>query len=709
MPPGAPAEAAGTTRRWYTLGPGSPGRRMSLILEHLTRGSFNFFRPSAAELRRVFPTFEEVLPAPQTVFQAGEGSTPLVGYPLQRSRLLTTFEETFDAYVDAEEEAQLAVHGRRAFDSRALAAKWERYRAALAQMSENAIASSHGRGLAETFWLYHSSQIARRLKEIPKRLVRQDLAIGRDHGDAIKYKLLFKLIDRVVDLTSDIAQNLANEIEGVEESLFPPLLGAMRDNVLIFSEDHVSPDLSELSSYFAGCLHVDGRDLRQRLAAVQEWHARQIGRDPALRAAATHLLGLDPDSDGGRRLFDVPGYLAFLSRQPGYDGSRFPAPEQVQVWDGLLVKLKEFEVLHALRKLCLPVSADEDGWVARERDRNLNTTWVGRTPTVRLSPATRPIDFTVPGVIDPLVHRFGMVYDITDFSAILSLLGRAEKSALDDAFRKTFRLQRRINKLAASLRLRLEKYLGDGAFYSGRHARAMAVVAVYAQRSYREVLEQGFPFNRGVRVAVNYGEYRLMPLAGGYEDSGSRYEYFGHGLVELSRLSTGKTTQEVDELKTYLVAQGYPETAVNKFFAPLLQRSSQLKSKQEESRPFFAYINPNGTLINEGIVATEPFIARLGDFETMAFRREGGRGYIAVELAEEAGGRLRIGLRKLGVGKFKGLDPTPVYEIVDGVGWDDTDLKPLPPQDLLTTLERLFASSVTRASGSRVAADSRAG
>jgi hypothetical protein len=269
--------------------------------------------------------------------------------------------------------------------------------------------------------------------------------------------------------------------------------------------------------------------------------------------------------------------------------------------------------------------------------------------------------------------------------------------AIEDAFRMTSVFQRKINKLASSLDLRLEKYLGDGAFYSGRHARRMLVVAVHLQRTYPQFVERGFPFRNGLRIAMNFGEYRLMPLEGTPANGRARYEFFGHGLVELSRLTTGKKTQELEDLKTYLISQGYPEGAVNKFFSPLVQSNSELVSKQEEKRPFYAYINRNNALINEGIVATEPFVSRLGSFSEMYFASSQGRGYIAVVVEEEVGGRLVIGVRKLGIGRFKGLEPMPVYEIVDGQDWQEQELKKIPPQKLTGALERLFMSRVTAA------------
>ena len=77
------------------------------------------------------------------------------------------------------------------------------------------------------------------------------------------------------------------------------------------------------------------------------------------------------------------------------------------------------------------------------------------------------------------------------------------------------------------------------------------IAAIHLQRLYAQALKAGFPFDRGLRIAINFGEYRLLPLDAGPGNTRAQYEYFGHGLVELSRLTTGKKTQEVDEFKTY--------------------------------------------------------------------------------------------------------------------------------------------------------------
>src|SRR4029079_3242092 len=98
--------------------------------------------------------------------------------------------------------------------------------------SENATNASYGRQYPAVFWLHHSLEVARLLKETPKRVLRQDLETGRRHGDAIKYRGLEGYLDRVLQATYDVIQRLAGAIEESEEALFPRLLTSMRDNVL---------------------------------------------------------------------------------------------------------------------------------------------------------------------------------------------------------------------------------------------------------------------------------------------------------------------------------------------------------------------------------------------------------------------------------------------------------------------------------------------
>lgn len=618
-------------------------------------GPFNFLRPDPEELRRLMPEAERALPRPGPVYLDDENATPLKGFPVLLSDGVAELRTALREYLLAEEGIQFAILSRAAPDRRQYTAAWERYRAVFSRAFENATLSSYGRQYPSIFWLHHSLDVARLLKETPKRMLRQDLEIGRRQGDAVKYRVLERYLERVLQATYDVVQRLAGATEESEETLFPRLLTRLRDNVLVFSEDHISRDFAELGSYFNGYLRLDGRDLRARLEELARWHAEQIEADRDLRAAVVHLLGAEPRGDG-RELLNRSGYVSFLATRRAYNPARLLPPEQVTVWEGLLVKLKEFELFHAVRRCLLPVERRDGHLVCREG-----------AGARRLSTATRPLDFLEPWVVDPRVARYGMIYDISEFSQTVSVLHRAGNDRQDDAFRQMFRFQRRVNRLAQARRAKLEKYLGDGAFYSSRDAVNLLICAIHIQRYYRQAVAAGFPFDRGLRIALNFGQYRLIPMGGGPEE-GERYEFFGHGLVELSRLSTGKATREIEEVKNLLLTQGYPETAVHRFFAPIAQRNLDLVDKREEDRPFYAYLDPSGALVNNGLVATGPFVAQLTkDTAGGALFRsvEDGRRYVVVAV-EDGGEPLYVGIRRLGLAHLKGLEKLAVYEVIDG-------------------------------------------
>ena len=660
----------------------------------MLQGPFNFFRPDPEEVRRLMPDLQRVLPMPRPIFLEDETATPLQGFPVLLSPGLLELRSALADFIAAEESLQVASLRREANDAKAHGQAWDRYVALLSRSVENATISSYGRQYPAVFWLQHSLDVARLLKDVPKRILRRDSEIGRRHGDAVKYRILDRLLDRTLATIYDVVQRVAGATEEVEEELFPRLLTRLRDNVLLFTEDYIGRDLAELTSYFNGSLRIDGRDLRRRLEDLSRWHFEQLAADPGLRAAITHLLRADPRNQNARELLVRPGYLSYLATLKGYDPERLLPPPMIQVWESLLVKLKEFELIHSLRRMIVPIEVRGDRILARDLPAARGVTGPGE---LYLSSATRPLDFMEPWVVDPRVERYGMIYDISDFSATLSMLHRAGNDSQDGAFLAMFRFQRRINRLAISHRAKLEKYLGDGAFYSSREATNLLLVSVHLQRYYVEAVREGLPFDRGMRVALNYGPYRLIPM-GGRPEEGERYEFFGPGLVELSRLTTGKATQEVDEVKTMLLNQGYPEATVHRFFAPLASKNVDVVDKKEEARTFYAYINRNGTLHNNGMVATGPYIAQL-DRELLGAQlnrgKEGDRSYVVISL-EDGGESLPVGIRKLGNAHLKGLEQLAVYEIVDAATFPAETLRPMPDEPLLSALEREFAGAMER-------------
>ena len=109
----------------------------------------------------------------------------------------------------------------------------------------------------------------------------------------------------------------------------------------------------------------------------------------------------------------------------------------------------------------------------------------------------------------------------------------------------------------------------------------------------------------------------------------------------------------------------------------------------DESRSFFAYINQNGTLVNAGIVATHPFVEQLAqqeEFGALHVIHEGDRPYLVMTVVD-AGNSVDVGLRRLGTADLKGLDRLLVYEVVDGLEWDELAWRKLEHRDLLEAVE----------------------
>jgi hypothetical protein len=657
----------------------------------LLTGPTHFLLRDPEDVRRLFPDAERALPPPQKIFLEDESATPIIGYPLLVTPELVALERAFEQYVLLEEEIELAILQRATFDSQAFQSAWERYRLLLTRAAENVTTASYGRNFPAVFWLWHSWAFARVFKDTPKRMMRRDLVIGRDHGDEFKYRIFQKVLDRVTNINYDLVQRLSLDTDEVEEQLFPTLFTRMRDNLLIFTEDHLSPNLAELASYFSGCLRLDGRDFRTRLVRVAEWYAARLPSDPEL-ASTAEMAGFHK-SDDPRTHLNRAGYLSFLAARPGYDAREMLADAQIQVWEKLLVKLKEFELFQALRKAVVLCEKQGDVVIGRGRGS-------GRVSAtgewLRLSPSTRPLDFMAPWVIDPLVSRFGLIYDISEFTETVTMLRRSGALEQDRSFRMMFRFQRKVNRLAQQNRSTLEKYLGDGAFYSSREAHHLVILALQIQRAYREALARGFPFSKGLRIALNHGQYRLLPIQMGSERESERYEFFGHGVVELTRLTTGKGNRDIEELKIMLVAFGYPEATVNRFFAPMVRQNLDIVDRAERAREFHAYINESGTLVNEGIVATGEFISRLAQERPLdrIFRLvDGQRSWVAASF-DGAGTSFLAGVRKLGVAQLKGLDNTPIYEIVDAALWGDHTLIEMRGRNLVEEVEREASSTM---------------
>ncbi len=679
-------------------------------LAGLLTGPFTFLRPHCGEIERLFGVGLNALPQPQRIFLEDEEAPPLEGFPVLNSAGSRDLRGALEEFVYAEEELQVVSLRRQRFERNRHSEAWQQYRRLLRSAVENATLSSYGRRYPSIFWLAHSVDVARLLKETPRRAVRLDLEVGRAQGHRIKYRVFEKFLDRAQAASQETLRSLGPHDHEAAQDFTNTLLRQLADNVLIFTEEHVSSDLRELSAYLSGFLELDAGDFLRRFQELQHWHERLLLAEPELAVLAQSVMGLEAGHDPRIALFQR-GYARYLASRPDYDPLSLLSSPQIEHWEELLDQLKRFEVLRSLRRQILPISI--------EKNRQIFRAAPGESPLqgereIAVSASTRPLDFASPWVIDPVVHRHGLIYDVTDFSRVVSLLRRTGKDAQEHGYRMMFRFQRQVNLLARQYKLKLEKFLGDGAFFTSRHPLLLVACAIRLQRTYSSFLKQGLPFDRGMRMGLNSSHYRLMPIHTPGESDLPRYDFFGHGVVELSRLTSGKTEEKLEAVQDLMISRGYPAETVHRFFAPLVgpdghqspaqgpppsvvggRASRETGSRETVSRKaasrYSAVLNGNGTLLNEGIVATVDLLSQLDDAlgsRLLYQTRLGELPYVIVPIDDQER-LLFVGIRKLGVARLKGLDDLTVYELVDGGSLGTLNLRPLKQRQLCAALDEL--------------------
>ncbi|HEV2846783.1 MAG TPA: hypothetical protein VG477_18150, partial [Thermoanaerobaculia bacterium] len=170
----------------------------------MLQGPFNFLRPDPEEIRLLMPDLQRVLPMPRPIFLEDESATPLQGFPVSLSQGSQDLRNALRELIESDEALQVASLRRESYDPRLHSQAWDRYVALLSRAVENATISSYGRQYPAVFWLQHSLDLARLLKDVPKRILRRDSELGRRYGDALKYRILDRFLDRVLSTTYDL-------------------------------------------------------------------------------------------------------------------------------------------------------------------------------------------------------------------------------------------------------------------------------------------------------------------------------------------------------------------------------------------------------------------------------------------------------------------------------------------------------------------------
>jgi len=504
--------------------------------------------------------------------------------------------------------------------------------------------SSYGPLLSSVFWLLLSAWSAQELGRLPHG--------GPEGGAApdpgLRYRVFGRLSALLHETSVEVNRRIAEEFGGGRGEFLSALLLPMRENVLIFTEESLDPALVRLAAYLRGSAEVDPEGFLRRISETRELARELVRKDAVVGEAVRAFYGAEPEGfDLDRALFD--GRLVELVlHHPRHDPKRGLHGKEADLFRDLSRRLRLFDLLHMLRRRVLRVR--DEGGELRAR--------VGGQP-VPVERETQMLDFSLPGVMDNMVFRHGMLYDIKDFTATLQAVRRQGPQREKLALRHMFLFHQLLYDLERAHQLSMEKFLGDGAFYTGPSCRKLLDAAIRLRDLYEKLKERGLVFDRGIRIALNHSYYNILPIRSGAAEGGYLLEFHGPGLVELSRLTTGKSDTELRGFKEDLVAHGYDSEQVHRFFEPM-ERTEAAVSRDGERGP---HIDRYGALVNEGIVASRPFVERLSEelgsaapLREVSFR---GRRHVAIPFEE---GRL-VGLRELGIAKLKGLEPERVYAV----------------------------------------------
>ncbi|HVE70241.1 MAG TPA: hypothetical protein VNI54_02650 [Thermoanaerobaculia bacterium] len=629
-------------------------------------------------LSELFP--ERLLPQPTKVFPADETQPAVLGFPVADSGVMKELEQKLDRWLSEEIVWQL----NRAEPKDRAQSAFIAYVTQLMKVAENALVSNLLNDYHAIFWLTHSLDLARHFSALPRRVSALDTQAGRALGDSLKYRIFGRWVSETREQMTQMCARVASMLDG-EEQRGLQFFRLLQDDVLILTEEFVGPDLRELRAFVSGYLRRDFQAFRESFERLRTTATELAQSDRTFRAALPLFAGgetislallLDPRFENF--LFDHPAAQNAVSREER---------EQFQL---IARRVREFAVLNQLRRGILWMAALPDGQVV-SADRRIGAAW---------SRSTRPMDFGRTGVVDPMVHRFGMIYDISKFSETLGNIRRGGGKEELRSYRHMLVFQRKLDTIARRHLLQFEKFLGDGAFYTTRRAVRIVRAAVEIQRFYTEMKRKGFAFNRGLRIAINYGYYRLLPMKASDADE-QITEFYGPGIVELSRLTTGKANKEIEELQAFLVAHGYDEHKVQQFFAPLA-RGVDVVDHTQSAREYYAYIDNNGHLVNEGVVASMSLVQELsnelGAEAQPLFRLRSSFGsYIG--FAPSIPGVELLGVRLLGMVALKGLDKIDVAELVPFAQGDVEDVTPLDAHESLVMLLRQEMNRRREASG----------
>jgi hypothetical protein len=603
----------------------------------------------------LFPVLASSMPAPFPIFNRDEEKVLTWGYPLLLSEGVLKLRRDLESLIAAEADHRLRSRAGGGNDRQRMMSYRDRYHKSISATLQNVVMNDYHRGLVDLFLLFHSGEVMRALAKVSQKLSGSRAGGSGVDSDGIRQAIATVIADLLRRAALTAVDNLKRLAEVQVTPALTPLLGIICQDQLLLIDSRPPQDILQLSSY------IQAR-FRQKAGAIVAANNEVLDRLRDLVSRRSEVGNLLRMVVGAKLELDRPESLLEPKLLDAIDAAGLSAPlhlsiVQMDLLRDLGLRLKTFELLAALRRRVLPMQRQGTTLVLK-----------GRSSVTPIAKTTRPYDFTAPGVIDSSVRRFGLIYDLSNFTTVLEEVRKAGRMAEERALQFMYIFQNRLEAIRLRRRLTFEKFLGDGAFYTSRRALRVIAAACEIQHAYEQLRNIGFPFNHGIRIALNFGVYRLLPmLHPGFE--AKRFEFFGHGIVELARLTTGKSTREVSDIAEFLIHSGYDPGEVDIFLSPLA--SARSGQEQISTRPYSATIDPHGELVNEGIVVALPFIEELEleihmpklsvvDFDRLR--------WVLFPVDPGLPDTLYVGLRYLGVARLKGLPPE---ELAEAVVWTE--------------------------------------
>ena len=644
----------------------------------------------AGRWRQAFGDASHRVPTPYLLFADDEKTPIVLGFALRVSTEWESFLRELSRLVEAEAHYRRSLALHEEINKATLVELRRALVGQVGKLFENAVLYDYGQRLPEVLWLVLTREIAERIASASHDIATATPQITPRALDEIRYAIGQRLVD-VATRGRTQAIDRVRASEGLQPSAASRAFAdQLREDLLPFVERRLGRDHNEVHSYMQGHMRVEAARFHtlfdNTTAQLQQLRATDQNFDQVLATIDPEILTLPAE-----RLLFSSGVLDLLQSWPNPRTPRLSA-DMRRLLSELALRCKRFEVLATLRDHVYPV-AERGARTVTQIDRRV----------VNLSSFTRPYDFTAPGVLPSVVRRYGLLYDMVEFTQLLEELRRRGRSTEDSAMRMMVRFLGQVDEIRDRYRLKFEKFMGDGAFYSARSARSVLLAATELRVLYEHLRQQGFPFDRGLRLAINVGTYHLLPMVSVAVDR-PHFEFFGHGLVELARLTSGKTTHEVEDIADFLIAAGYDVHKVLQFLEPV--RHSNRFTEFVKDRPYAAFIAENGELVNLGGVATESFLRDLELEWADAPVGEcayGGQRWLTMGIGADPGAGPWIGLRSLGIARLKGLEPTPLAEIVvlEKLPPDHSVLSPGTP--LIATLQQLAGEAREPSAGAPAA------